>query len=223
MSRSLPAGESGLRPFPDPADVFVADQLDYLSARLHPMLSVDLSLVRPEWSGTVHLLNPIEPTQAGYIGDENEAAHDEWASTNWIGFGIEDGRYRFLGREGFFQFDTDPEPLRADYLSAHASFAEYRDRYRKQGFLSHDDESQPLELVEQLGGDVSTDGNWATPMEVPLDTSDPSRVRPVDPEGRPFEFVAAACGAHYRGDGADLVLLFLEPESRRVLLTFDWG
>ncbi len=77
-------------------------------------------------------------------------------------------------------------------------------------------------LLSQLGGGAC-DGNWCVSSAgVPLNTSDAENCFPVDAEGRPFRFIASVPGWHYLKEGADLILLFYEPTTKVVLLTFDY-
>lgn len=80
-----------------------------------------------------------------------------------------------------------------------------------------------LALVDQLGGDAGF-GNWAEfppPAAFRLDTDGASPVLTLA-DGRPFRFVAATAGYPWRDSGADAILLFVEPETRTAVLTFDW-
>ena len=94
--------EEYLHPFPRMEDIFVPEQ-PWLKAHFLPLISIDLSVLNPEWQGqTVHMINPFEPYE-GLIGDETEAHHNEFTATNWLAFRLrEDNRYEFLGNEGFF-------------------------------------------------------------------------------------------------------------------------
>lgn len=227
-----------LRPFPEPSDVFVADQAAYLADRLHPLVSVDLSAADPAWSGWVHVLSPVEPV-SGYLSEGAGRRHTDMALTNWLGFALEDGRYRFLGEPGYFEVDDVPgraqrsaqqQALVEHYLAQHASFQRVREAYRQDGVLrpSGPDGAESAraswasDLVDEVGGDVDAGCRWAELEHFELDLAG-DVARPVGPDGRRFEFVAGVCAANYREQGAEWVLVFYQPETERVLLSFDWS
>lgn len=87
-----------LYPFPDPKDVFVPDQAE-LSQHLHPLFVINLYAVNPEWSGYLFMLSPLEPDEHHLVGDATEDTlyHSKMLQTNWIGFKLENGRYRLMG------------------------------------------------------------------------------------------------------------------------------
>ncbi len=39
---------------------------------------------------------------------------------------------------------------------------------------------------------------------------------------REYKFIAEVAAYNYCGTGADAILMFYEPDSRMVLITFDW-
>ncbi|MFB7665357.1 hypothetical protein ACFC1R_15635 [Kitasatospora sp. NPDC056138] len=239
MREDVMTAGTGLRVYPEPADVFVADQVE-LAAHLHPLISIDLAAVDPAWHGRIHLVSPLEPAD-GYLGDHTEAFHLPLQRTNWLGFSIEDDRYRLLGDRRYFARATTPEELpdpwpgfRAE-LDEHCeaeerSYLAHRDAFRREGVLlmRHDDGSprsggpDAMALLEQLGGDADPHGNWVRPELFPVEYDDDS-AWPVSPAGNPFRFVASVPGWHYRRTGADSILLFFEPVERIALLTFDWS
>jgi hypothetical protein len=228
----------GLRAFPEPADVFVADQTG-LAEHLHPLISIDLAQVDPAWHGWIHLLSPLEPIE-GYVGEHTHDFHSDLQRTNWIGFAMEGDHYRLLGDVRYFAKATTaqevPDPwvdFRSD-LQAHceaeeASYHAHRAAFRDGGELIRLDRDgspqygirQAVALLDQLGGDVYP-GNWADPDLFPLD-DDGEQVWPLSPAGNRFHFIAAVPGWHYRNNGADSILLFFEPTERLALLTFDWS
>ena len=239
---NLGPGSPGLRMFPDPADVFVEDQ-QWLADHLHPLVSVDLSLVDPALSGWTHLLSPIEPDEV-VIGWRTAAVAARADPTgmlreNWLSFRMEGDRMRFLGDERYFalSYDADSAPMEPhdfDRLVAHRdeqqrSWAATRAWYDEHGTLVRLDEAgapawgntDPVPVLEQVGG-IADAGNWAFD-EFPVEfTDDEEGAFPLSPAGRRFQLVAEVPGWHYRTAGADGILLFFEPVERLALLTFDW-
>ncbi|EWS81376.1 hypothetical protein BF93_17330 [Brachybacterium phenoliresistens] len=229
---------------PDPADVFAREQ-PWLARLLHPLVSVDLRLADPAWSGSAPLLSPVEPVD-GLLGEETAAHHDAHAGTNWISLRQQaDGRWRYLGARELFALEglegleargeAAMPGLRHHYAEAEAEIAGARARWDRLGALVWGDEEDPSQqragwgtdfaLVDQLGGEPGY-GNWAgfpPPPAYILDESDP--VTPVLRlrDGRPFVFLAATAGTPWRGAGADAILLFVEPGTRTAVLTFDWS
>jgi hypothetical protein len=240
MREEVMTAGTDLRVYPEPAEVFVADQIE-LAEHLHPLVSIELSAVDPAWHGRIHLLSPVEPV-AGYLGDHTEAFHSPLQRSNWLGFAVEDDRYRLLGDRRYFARVTTAEELpdpwpgfRAELdehcASEQRSYAAHRDAFRRDGVLLMRDDDGALRsdgpnamaLLEQLGGEPDSDGNWVQPDLFDLEDDDEDGVRPVSPAGNPFRFVASVPGWHYRGTGADSILLFFEPVERLALLTFDWS
>lgn len=237
MQERIMASGGGLRVFPEPEDVFVADQAAELARHLHPLVSVDLAQVDAGWHGWIHLLSPLEPAQ-GYLGDHTRSFHSPLQTANWLGFALENDRYRLLGDLRYFARATTPEELAEPWegfrarLDAHCeteerSFQAHRTAFRRDGVLVRVEEdgspeygvSTPVAILDQLGGPPEP-SNWTDPELFPLD--DDGDVWPLSPAGNRFHFVAAVPGWHYRRRGADSILLFFEPEERLALLTFDW-
>lgn len=232
-----------LRPFPEAGDVFAADQ-QHLARHLHPLFSIDLAAVDPQWSGWLHLLSPLEPHD-GLVGQYSQVGDGALLRPNWIGFQVEDGRYRLLGDARYFLLESsleqtpaalhrDRRELEAHYAEQHAAYAASRDYYRSHGKLvrldrkgrpSYGDETA-VELVEHVGGEAAPGGNWETTVEFPLEHGrsgdDEETVWPLSPAGRRFQHVASVPGWNYRSVGADLILLFYEPVEQLALLSFDW-
>lgn len=76
--------EEYLHPFPHMEDIFVPEQ-PWLKAHFLPLISIDLSVLNPEWQGqTVHMITPFEPYE-GLIGEDTEAHHNEFTAppTGW--------------------------------------------------------------------------------------------------------------------------------------------
>jgi hypothetical protein len=222
---------SVLKLYPDPADIFVPDEVD-LARHLHPLLSVDIGVVNPAWSGWLHVLSPLEPFE-GHVGDATEPFHSPLLRTNWIGFRIENGRYRLSGDPRFFALET-PERLAPDFLqqlkkhysAEEDSYRAIRAGYRQHGKLLRRPDYHPGKFFDELGeGNGGPDGNW-TMSEFPtssvtFDRRGPTRYWPLSPSGRKFEFIILVAGWNYRESGAG-ILLFYEPVERLALLTFEW-
>jgi hypothetical protein len=232
-----------LRVFPAAEDVF-ADGDRYPEKHLHPLLSIELSMIDPAWPGQIHLLSPIEPYEC-YIGDQTKQFHNEFTCENWISFHLEaDSRYRFLGDRRYFFLENDdlqtehkcfrPE-LEKHYLKQQSSFEAAIHRFRAFGGLYQPKRFKPLEkaewaeepmnFVDQVGGKIGS-GNWTGFPPIPpaftLNTDDDDDVFPMMANGNRFWFIAGVPGYHYRDSGADWIVLFFEPKSRTVLMTFDW-
>jgi hypothetical protein len=223
---------AGLRVYPDPADVFVADQPE-LAKHLHPLVSIDLSLVDDEWQGWIHLVGPLEPHELT-LGHATTAYHSPLQVENWLGFAMEGDRYRLIGDIRYFARATTPtelpdpwphfrQELDAHCVTAERSYQAHRDAFRRNGELTRFFESGgqfgPVAIVARLGGQAE-EGNWCT-YSFPVEEDD-GGMWPVSPRGNRFSFVAEVPGWHYRGDGADSILLFFEPVERLALMTFEW-
>lgn len=248
MDEAITRADPRLRTFPAAQDVFVADQ-DWLARHLHPLLSIDLSAVDPDWDGWLHLVTPLEPHD-GYVGGNTQDVHNDFTGENWIAFRREaDGRYRFLGAKEYFLLEqASPSPsngprqaaqartraeLEAHYAVQRASYEASIHRFARYGALTHADPDDPLSrsnwgegnLLDQLGGGTCH-GNWTDCPDIPaafeVDTTDPENVFPRWKDGAAFRFVASVSGYPWQDSGADAVILFYEPVSQTVLLTFDW-
>lgn len=231
----------GAMAFPDAKDVFVADQQE-LAEHLLPLLSIDASLINPEWSGHLHLLSPIEPHE-GLVGELTEHCGfgSELLKTNWIGFKIEHGRYRLCGDPRYFFLHPDnaqlPEPqrnlrseLQRHYAEQHAAYQTARQRYQQLGYLTWpEDDEQRLTFIDEIGGVAEGYGNWVETVEFPMDiveaTDDSGDIDvwPLSPAGRRFQHVLGAPAYHYGISGADLIVMFYEPVEGLVLFCFDWS
>ncbi|MGE8413540.1 MAG: hypothetical protein ACN6QY_14380 [Pseudomonas sp.] len=234
----LPAGAVA---YPDARDLFVADQQE-LAEHLLPLLSFDASLINPEWSARLHLVNPIEPS-GGLVGmfTEGQGFGSELLKTNWIGFKIEDGRYRLCGDPRYFFLHpgnahlADPErnaraDLQQHYTEQHAAYQAARQRYHELGHLTWpEDNGQKLNFIEEIGGVAEGYGNWVETVEFPMDiveaTDDSGDIDvwPLSPAGRRFQHVLGVPAYNYGISGADLIVMFYEPVEGLVLFCFDWS
>lgn len=236
----------GLYPFPDPEFVFVPDQAD-LSKHLHPLFGINLDIVNPEWSGSLFMLSPLEPTEHHLVGAATEDTdyHSALLHTNWIGFKVENGRYRLMGDPRYFFLHDDNENLPDPYPEArselvdyykqqNAAFAAAREEYKRTGRLFWPDglvQGQQLDdrdrrtFVEQIGGDVDLDHVWGGSMSLYISKSMHNGITPVyprSPAGNPFFHVASVPAYHYQQMGADKIIMFYEPVEQLVLFTFHW-
>lgn len=229
----------GLKPFPAANEVFAPDEME-LAEHLHPLFSIDASVVNPNWTGVLHMLSPIE-SHEGLPGDltQDLGIHGPLLKTNWIGFKVENGRYRLCGEHRYFFLHKDnrdvPEPLPgsrdslvAHYKDQHESYLLNVEWYRQHGTISRIDwgDTEPIAFVGQLGGTANGNDNWVTigdhPVQVvPRPNSFPAAF-PLSPQGRHFHHVASVPGWHYRQFGADNILMFYEPVEQLVLFTFDF-
>jgi hypothetical protein len=93
-----------LKPFPNVSDVF--DEPVALHGRhLHPLVSVDLSVINSSWSGWIHLVSPIEP-YSGCVGEYTTPFHNEYLQENWIAFRLKNNRYSLLGDFRYFLLEN---------------------------------------------------------------------------------------------------------------------
>lgn len=234
----LPAGAVA---YPDAQEVFVADQQE-LTEHLLPLLSIDANLINPDWSGRLHLLSPIEPDE-GLVGELTADCGfgSELLKTNWIGFKIENGRYRLCGDPRYFFLHPGnadlPEPrrnvrasLQSHYAQEHATYQASRQRYQELGRLTWPEDSDyHMTFIDQIAGIAEGYGNWVETVEFPMDiveaTDDSGDIDvwPLSPAGRRFEHALSVPASHYGISGADLIVMFYEPVEGLVLFCFDWS
>lgn len=236
----------GLRPFPDPETVFVPDQTELIN-HLQPFFGISLSVVNPEWSGYLTMLGPKEPTEHQHVGQATE--HTSWHSillhTNWIGFKVEEGRYRLMGDPRYFFLHTDNEQLSDPFEDARESLLElYADQktayeaakelYQTSGRLylpSALVEKTPLydvermTFVEQIGGVADYLKFPNSSLSLGYEKNEKTGITagyPCSPAGRAFHHVASVPAHHYQSWGPDLIMMFYEPTEQLVLFTFYW-
>lgn len=233
-------GDPRIHVLPDPADVF-APQQPWLSRVLQAPVSVTLAAINPAWIGCLPILSPVEPID-GLLGEQTGSHHDEHAGVNWISFHLDEAdRVAFLGRREFFSIEGHlqahtpvPPDLRRHYERAEQEFADSAARWRRYGLLTRGSQSDPTRprdgwmpaaVVDRLGGDAGY-GNWVSfppPSAFRLDDTDPGTPRLRLADGRECVFVCATAGHLWREQAADAILVFFEPETRTVIMTYDWA
>ncbi|ULJ65531.1 DUF6882 domain-containing protein [Wielerella bovis] len=229
--------------YPDIKDVFQAQQASWLGKHLLPCFTLDLAALRPDWVGRkIHMLLPCEPEE-GYIGEATEAAHNEFCGTNWLALRLdEQNRCEFLANEAYFHAACEPDndSLQEHIAAQHDTFQSYRAERAANG------NSNETVLINHLGGKIQ-EGNWTFDPPLPtafacdtnaeyyryensrqngikllqqqIDGTDAVR---ISYQGKPFYFICSSSGWAWAEYGADDMLLFYEPESRIVLMTFDY-
>ncbi|MFC2993833.1 hypothetical protein ACFODO_00790 [Acinetobacter sichuanensis] len=217
---------------PDNEAVF-APKSAFLAKHLLPLISIDLSVVNPKWQGKIHLINPIEPYEC-YIGSETTEFADEFANENWFILQLNDeNQYEWLGNPNYFQLENPDcdEELKQHSQEMHQDYLELKARFKETGKiitrcqLKYPDDD-PVILLEQLGGEVSR-SNWHTPINeyfnvTHINEKTDEEIEIHDYQGRRYYFVASVPGWRYCIHGADDILIFYQPETKRVLFTFDW-
>ncbi|TGQ83774.1 hypothetical protein EN850_03245 [Mesorhizobium sp. M8A.F.Ca.ET.207.01.1.1] len=235
-----------LKPFPAAQDVFIAEQVD-LESYLHPLVSVDLNAINPDWSGWVHIVSPIEPLAGmGYVGTATEAFHNAYLGENCIIFKVEGDRYRFMGDRRYFLANWPEAEVTADlrdeyvelreqYREQEASYRNGLDTYRRLGSVHcvepdgrfKFDNPEPYPLIEKLGG-AAEFWNLHFSLDLAVEetlTPDGRKVQviPTSRAGHRFVHVASVPGYFYRSHGADSIVLFYEPVEKLALIIFDWS
>lgn len=233
MLEDITTPEPYLTLLPENESIF-APSSAFLAKHLLPLLSIDLSEVNPEWQGKVHLVNPIEPYEC-YIGSETTAFANEYANENWFIMQLnQQDQYEWLGRKEYFALenpDCDAD-LKQHSQEMHDDYLKVKQRLKETGKIissssvEYQSES-PTTLLDQLGGEVDG-GNWTHPIDQHFDlkyvneNTDDQEIHIFDHEGQRYYFIAGVAGWEYCSHGADWILMFYQPETRRVLYTFDW-
>jgi hypothetical protein len=247
MIENITTAQPYLTVFPDANDVFAEPVAQY-AKHIIPLISIDLAAVNPAWHGKIHVVCPVEPCE-GYLGEYTQAFHNDYLKTNWIGFRLNtENKYELLGDFKFFLLEnTDaevPYPHIRDELAIHYRVMQESCNLAKQCFKQYDGlfqvfrfnskyktlnlsietpRKEPLYLIHQLGGNAP-DGNWVENNEgVTVMGKDTDDIYPVTPDGKRFYFVAYVDTSCYLHPGGGWILLFFEPETSTVLLTFDYS
>jgi hypothetical protein len=80
-----------------------------------------------------------------------------------------------------------------------------------------------MPFVEQIGGVADFSKFPISSLTLgyaPVENGSITAEYPISPAGRPFHHVASAPACHYQCRGADLIMMFYEPEEELVLFTF---
>lgn len=225
---------------PNNEAVFAASD-SFLAKHLLPLISIDLSFINPEWQGHIHLLNPTEPYD-GSIGMYTEEFHNEFTNENWFILQLDENNcYRWLADKNYFILENEKHPeFSKNFSYSQTMLREHeqlRQDYQKNNIVIsrmnaiHPD-AKPSVLINFLGGEAR-DGNWCYPIEehLTLQHFDLSQlgekystrlIQVFDQNGRRYYFIASATAYEYSSHGADDILMFYQPETKRVLFTFDW-
>ena len=218
---------------PENEDIFAESNL-FLAKHLLPLVSIDLSIIHSEWQGKIHLLNPIEPYEC-YIGSETTQFANEFANENWFVMKLNDKyRYEWLGDRKYFALENSEcdADLRKHSQEMHLDYSQVKQRFLATGkVISGSDvayeNDEPTVLLNQLGGDANY-GNWNHPisdhfeLKIINEDTDGEVAHVYDQNGLRYYFIASASGWEYCNHGADDILMFYQPETKRVLYTFDW-
>jgi hypothetical protein len=250
MIEDIKMPQTYLTVFPDAKDVF-ADPVERYARLINPFISIDLSAVNPSWSGTIHLVSPVEPVD-GLLGELTTDAHNEFLKINWLAFKLNaENKYELLGDFAFFarentQLKSPHEGFEKEaylkeldqcYADNQKHFAQAKAKYLKFAALFGDDGGdtfakkqeyygEAYNLLDQLGGNAS-DANWTSYCDgIDMNMDDDENIYPISPSGNRFYFIAGAPGYHYitKGYGEpDWIVLFYEPIERIAWLTFDYS
>lgn len=239
MSHALFPGDHGVTLFPKPQDILSAEQ-PWLADAVDPLVTLDPAQL-PDGAltpdtvkalspmGPLTIINPIEP-EFGVLGEEIEFEPHDLTALNWLCFTRDaHGRYVFPGDPEFLM------PCREHVEQARAQFNGSRHRFAEHGELTFGDRDDPTQVragwgrnlpaVDRVGGSPGF-GNWTEfppPPALALDLTGTTPQLTVAATGQPFYFVAATAGYPWRDEGPDAILLFAEPDSDTIALTFDWS
>jgi|GEM_PF-3088209 len=238
---SWPSTADGtLRPYPAADDSFAEPRI--AERVLAPLVSVDLSVIDPSWTGRLPLVLPLELREAP-LGLRTRDMHTFFARTGWMGFRLgSDSRLDFLGDWRFFETlhdepalagpDSLPDdasspslprfvpprrlvPLIEDQLAA---LRTGRLAFERSGVAPMPDD----EWLQDVGYPRES-GPWADPALFSLGGLGTDDVHPLMPNGDRFHFVAELNPRDYLPHGPRRLLAFFEPSSRTALFTFDDG
>jgi len=235
-------------PFPPAEEVF-AEPVSKHAKHLLPLVSFDISLISREWSGWLHFVMPIEPYD-GVIGEDTHPYHDYYLRANWIGFRVEDGRYKLLGDFRYFFLENHPGDssvtesykgqrrlLEKYYRRARISYEKHQQQFLNYGAIYHKfaktdtygrykDENR-VPFIDELGGQP-WHGNWSSgfPLKETLavdeDGIEKQVAIPLTEDGRLFGYVGCLEADHYVDDKDCSLLLFYDARERTALFTFHY-
>ncbi len=241
QTQNITTAQPYLTILPENDQVFAASDM-FLAKHMLPLVSIDLSVINPEWQGLIHLVNPVEPADC-YIGDYTPEYHNDFAGQNWFILQLdENNHYQWLGQRQYFILENDnhhelcfgqmqphSEAMHKDYLKVKARFKETGEMIST-SCLKFDLEfrqTHPNILLNWIGGEFSV-SNYISPLDQYFDLkiidrrTDDEEVHIYDKQGRRYYFIACASGWQYCTSGADDILMYYQPETKRVLYTFDW-
>lgn len=223
-------------------DAVFAPESSFLAKHLLPLVSIDLSVINPEWQGNIHLVNPIEPADS-CIGDYTHEYHNEFAGENWFILQLNaNNHYHWLGQQRYFILEnenhhelcfgqTQPhsEAMHQDYLEVKARFKETGQIISTANLnFNHQYNTQNANiLLNWIGGEFGF-SNYVDTLAQYFDVrcvnrrTDDEEVHIYNQQGRRYYFIACASGWQYCISGADDILMFYQPETKRVLFPFDW-
>lgn len=221
-----------LQPFPDPQTVF-AEPVRRYGKHLHPLVSIDLSIVDPNLTGKIHMVNPMEPCD-GCIGQDAQDYYSDYLKHNWLGFKLNhNGRYELCGDFRYFEVErletsnADQNELLEVYDRENKVFAavkaNFRDRRELNPFYRDLTPNTNIKFpaLRQIGGGV-TSGALSYGVGINLDETCPDDVVPLTPDGQRFRFIASTPSWNYGFSSGGVIFLFFEPRSRIALFTFHY-
>lgn len=233
MLEDITTTQTYLTLLPENEAVF-APESAFLANHLLPLVSIDLATIKHEWQGKIHLINPIEPYEC-YIGSETTEFADEFANENWFILQLDDqNRYEWLGNKYYFRMENPDcnDELKKHSQKMHQDYLKVKSRFTETGNITSSSSIEyksttPTTLLDQLGGEVDY-GNWCSPIDQFFDLkiinedTDEQEVHVYDHAGLRYYFIAGVAGWEYCCHGADWIMMFYQPETKRVLFTFDW-
>ena len=129
----------------------------------------------------------------------------------------------------FGQMQPHSDAMHKDYLKVKARFKETGEMISS-SHLKFDLEfrkQHPNILLNWIGGEFSV-SNYISPLDQYFNLqfinrrTDDEEVHVYDKQDRRYYFIACASGWQYCTSGADDILMYYQPETKRVLFTFDW-
>lgn len=216
--------------FPE-ADKVFGDEIDAHRRVLHPILSLDVRIGSPMWSGTLHFVLPVEPWD-GALGEDCPHLHGPNCGYNWIKLSVSDSKYRFAGDFGFFKITHRPDAeIERMYREFEKSYGDKKTQFLATGAIV----SRQGVWMNQIGG-TAPGGNWANSFRTEEDVNrygetpdriklvrDGWRAQLINANGSPFHYIGGLTGWHYRDFGADSLHLFFDPVASEALIALDFS
>ena len=187
---ALYAATKFFHPFPNPESVF-ANRVDEHAQYLLPIATVALGHLRPEWSGEIHFVVPIEPADGwGLLGENSAPYHNYLCRQNWVGYRVIEGKYelacdfRYFHLAYYLSHPPQEKSVQEEfaylpkyYQATRTRYESIRSHFQRHGWLSADPDGQAARLgysdtlksalVRNLGG-FSSDGNWSNTRDFPI-------------------------------------------------------